>query len=98
MNSAALLAKENLDLQATNEKRLQKRKQTNRQIAHTEGLSIREGRELLQPENEAQQAQDTIHMEPTAPAVERSVQAPPRCSDCHIIGHRQFQCPSRNST
>ena len=73
VNSAALLAKENLDLRATNEKRLQKRKRSKKQIARTEGLSVQEGQELLQSENEAQQAQDTVHMEPTAPAVGRSV-------------------------
>ena len=97
MNSAVILAKENQDLRATNEKKLQRRRRSTRQIACTEGFSIQEGQELLQHGNEVQEVQDTIPMEPTAPAVERSVRAPPRCSDCHIIGHRRLQCPNRNS-
>ena len=97
MNSAVILAKENQDLQVTNEKKLQRRRQSTRQIACTEGFSIQEGQEILQHGNEVQEVQDTIPMEPAAPAVECSVQAPPRCSDCHIIGHRRLQCPNRNS-
>ena len=38
----------------------------------------------------------TVSAKP-APEVEyHSIRAPPRCSDCHIIGHKRNQCPNRN--
>ena len=97
MNSAILLAKENQDLRATNEKRRQKRRRSTRQIAHTEGLSIQEGQELLQHGNEAREVLNSVPAGPALEAGQRPVRAPPRCSDCHNIGHRRLQCPNRNS-
>ena len=96
MNSATILAKKNHDLQAANEKQQQKRKRSNRQIAYTGGLSIQEAQGLIQHENEVQEASTTIPGGSTSAANQPSVRAPPRCSDCHIIGHRRLQCPNRN--
>jgi hypothetical protein len=48
MHSAALLAKENRDLRAANEKEKQKRKQSRRQIAPNEGLCVQEARNPIQ--------------------------------------------------
>jgi hypothetical protein len=43
MHSATLLTKENADLRAANEKKLQKRTRSTRQITHEGGLTIEEG-------------------------------------------------------
>ena len=48
MHSAALLAKENHDLRAANEKEKQKRKQSRCQITPNEGLCVQEARDLIQ--------------------------------------------------
>lgn len=96
MNSATILAKENHDLQAANEKQQQKRKRSNKQIAYTGGLSIQEAQGLIQHENEAQEASTTLPVGAASTASQCSIRAPPRCSDCHIIGHKRLQCPNRN--
>ena len=96
MNSATILAKENHDLQAANERQQQKRKQSNRQIAYTGGLSVQEAHGIIQSENNAQEASTTIPGGPASATNQPSVQAPPQCSDCHIIGHRRLQCPNCN--
>ncbi|BDD61273.1 hypothetical protein MAP00_009287 [Monascus purpureus] len=96
LNEVILLAKEVHDLRAAHEKQLQKRKQSRRQIATAEGLSMQEGQQLLQHENEDQEAPNAQPTEPAPAAVEQRIRAPPRCSDCHIIGHRRLQCPSRH--
>ena len=96
MNSGIILAKENQDLQAAHEKHIQKRKRSTKQIAVQEGLSIQEGQGLLQSRNQADEAVSTIPAESAPVAERRPVRAPPRCSDCHNIGHRRLQCPSRN--
>ena len=97
MNSALLLAHENQELRASHEKQLQKRKQSRKQIATEEGLSIQEGQDLLQGRNQVEEAISTVPAEPAHEAEKRPVRAPPRCSDCHNIGHRRLQCPNRHS-
>lgn len=96
MNSVAILAKENHDLRAANEKQQQKRKRSHRQIAYTGGLSIQEAQGIIQSENDAQEASTTIPVGAASAANQPPVRAPPRCSDCRIIGHRRLQCPNRN--
>ena len=96
MNSGVLLAKENQDLQAANEKRLQKKRRSRQRIDAKDGLSVQEGQGLLQSRNQVDEAADTIPVEPVAEAQQRPTRAPPRCSDCHIIGHRRSQCHNRN--
>ena len=98
INNAVLLSKENQDLRAAHEKQIQKRTRSRKQMAVKEGLSIQEGQELLQSENQADEAISTALAETAPEAEQRSVRAPPRCSDCHIIGHRRLQCPNRNSS
>ena len=57
LSSGLLLAQENRCLRTTIEELQQKRKRSNRQIAHSEGLSIQEGRDLFQQEDQLQEAQ-----------------------------------------
>ena len=97
MNSGVLLAKENQDLQAAQETQTLKKKHSNKQITAEEGLSIKEGQSLLQSRNQADEAIPTVHTEPAPEAEQHPVCAPPRCSDCNIIGHKRNQCPSRNN-
>jgi hypothetical protein len=91
----AILAKENQDLRAAHEKKLQKRKQSKAQITSKEGLSIQEGHAIVQYRNQVEEAIQTRPILDTPGTLQAHVQAPPRCSDCHIIGHKQLQCPNR---
>lgn len=97
LNETILLEKEVHDLWATHEMQVQKRKRSRRQLATTKGLSVQKCQQLLQHENKAQKTQNTQPTEPAPAAVEHRVRAPPRCSDCHIIGHRRLQCPNHYS-
>ena len=97
INGGALLAKENQDLRAAHEKQVQKKKRSTRQIATQEGHSIQEGQSLLQSRNQVEEAIATTPAAMTLEAEQRPVRAPPRCSDCHIVGYRRLQCPNRNS-
>jgi hypothetical protein len=95
LNELILAREEIRELRASNEKQLQKRKRSTRQLATAEGFTIQEGLERFQRENEVHEAQDTIPIDPALSAVGPRVRAPPRCSDCHNIGHRRLQCPNR---
>ncbi len=97
MNNAALLAKENHDLRAAHEKHLQKQKRSRRQIETAVGLSIQEGQEIIQRRDQAAEAIPTIPPEQVVDTEQRPQRAPPRCSDCHILGHRRLQCPQRKN-
>jgi len=97
MNSAIILTKENRDLRAAHEKQARKKKRSKRRITHTGGLSIQEGIELMQQRNGVQEAQDTIQTETTPSTSQPHVRAPPRCSDCNVLGHKRTHCPNRNS-
>ena len=95
LNEAIIAQHELQEIQASHEKHLQKRRRSRRQIATEEGLSIQEGQSLLESRNQREEARPTIAVEPAPEAEYHSIQAPPRCSDCHIVGHRRNQCPSR---
>lgn len=97
MHNAALLAKENADLRAANEKKRQKRTRSKRQIAHEEGLTIEEGLQLVQ-----QQIQPVEHVEqPPQAAIQQTTQPVqrqrrlPTCGKCREEGHRSNNCPQR---
>jgi len=96
MNSAILLSKEVQDLRAAHEKNQGKKKRSHQQMAHEEGLTIQEGQDLIQRENEAQEVINSAPTEPASPAVQPRVRAPPRCSDCNTLGHKRTHCPYRN--
>ena len=96
IDSGVFLAKEYQDLWAAQEKQTQKRKHSNKQIATQEGLSIKEGQSLLQSRNQVDEAMPAMPAKPPHEAERPHVWAPPCCSDCHIIGHKQFQCPNHH--
>ncbi|KAI9041941.1 Pogo transposable element [Aspergillus affinis] len=95
LNELILAREEIHELRASHEKKLQKRKHSTRQLAITEGSAIQEGLERFQRENEVDEAQNTLPLDPALSAGRPRVRAPPRCSDCHILGHRRLQCPNR---
>ena len=95
MNSGILLAQENQDLRAAHEKKQQGSRRSRRQMVCTEGLSIQEGQDLIEHSNEAVEVSTTAPIQPALTENQPSKRAPPRCSDCHIIGHRRLQCPNR---
>jgi hypothetical protein len=98
MHSAALLAKENADLRAANEKKRQKRTRSTRQIAHEGGLSIEEGLQLAQQLIQPVAADEVVSHEqgdlPTQQDQPRR-RALPKCSGCGEIGHRINHCNKR---
>jgi hypothetical protein len=95
MHTTAILTKEIHDLRAANEKKKQKRARSNKKIRREEGLSIGEARELILNSNQASEAQSTASGEPGQQASQARPRAPPRCSDCHELGHKRNQCPKR---
>ena len=99
INNAAILAKENRDLQAANKKQKQKRKQSTNQLLHRGGLSVQEAQELIQSRIlDENQALEGI----TAQAVEAAsapyICALPRCSDCNTVGHIWTRCPNHSNS
>jgi hypothetical protein len=68
-----------------------------RQIESIEGFSIQEGQEFIQRRNQAGEAIQSIPTEQVVDAEQRPQRAPPRCSDCHILGHRRLQCLQRKN-
>lgn len=99
INSGILLAQENQHLHTTVEDLQQKKKQSNQQIGYTDGLSIQEDQDLIQrrknQDKGAPRAPTTTSTELAFATEPHSVRAPPRCSNCHILGHTRRQCPSR---
>jgi DDE superfamily endonuclease len=95
MHSVEFLAKEVRDLRAANERKKQKRARSNKQIAREQGLSVQEGRELILRRNQPSEGQPTASTEAIQLASQPISRAPPRCSDCHELGHKRNQCPKR---
>jgi hypothetical protein len=98
MHNTALLAKENADLRAANEKKRHKRNRSTRKIAHKGGLSIEEGLQLAQQLNQpADDGRVVLHEQCDLPIEhdQPHKRAPPTCSGCGGIGHKINQCKNR---
>ena len=93
LQSNAILLKEIRDLRAENETKKQKRKKTTQRVAQTEDFTGQEARESM---NQANEASNTTPAEPTTSTSQPTTRAPPRCSDCHQVGHKRTQCPDRS--
>jgi hypothetical protein len=98
LHNTALLAQENANLRAANEKKRQKRNRSTRQIPCNSGLTVEEGLRLVRQLDQPVEAtavvshtQGELPIQPDRPAT----RAPPRCSGCREIGHRINTCKNR---
>lgn len=96
--NTALLAQENANLYAANEKVVKKRTRSTKQIPCEECLTVEEGLQLIaQLDLPAEapavdsHAQGELPIQPDQPAT----RALPRCSGCREIGHRISSCKNR---
>jgi hypothetical protein len=98
LHNTALLAQENANLRAANEKVVKKRTRSTKQIPCEEGLSAEEAQQLAQqPEQPVEENQVVSHEagESANQADLTRKRAPPRCSGCGVIGHKINQCKNR---
>jgi hypothetical protein len=98
LHHTALLAQENANLRAANEKKRQKRNRSTRQIAHEGGLSVEEGLQLAQQLDQPVEGDGVVsHTQGDLPIQQDQPRkrAPPRCSGCGEIGHKINQCKNR---
>jgi hypothetical protein len=89
MNNTILLAKEIMIYVPRMRSSFKRGKKSKRQVETIEGFSIQEDQEFIQQRNQAEEAIQVVD------AGQRPQRATPRCSDCHIIGHKRLQCPQR---
>lgn len=89
MHSAVLLASENAQLRAANEKQKAKRQGRRSYIANGGTLTVAEGAQLIRKEKEWQ---NPVAVPGQGEAKQR---APPRCSVCDSLEHRANRCPRR---
>ena len=88
LNEAIIARKEFQEIKVSHEKKIQKRTRSRKQITTEECLSIEEGQSIIDGRNQPAEAIMAPSIDPV-PAVEyRSTRAPPRCSDCNILGQK----------
>ncbi|BCR88024.1 uncharacterized protein ACHE_40588S [Aspergillus chevalieri] len=97
IQSATILAKENTELRAANEKQKQKRTRSKRQIPHEEGLSVLELCELVTQPEEAIEAPPPPQPRRPSPPLQPRTRALPRCRACGNEGHKRNACPVRHN-
>ena len=95
MQSAILLAKENKELRAANEKQKQKRTRSRRLIPAEEGLSVQEASVLIMQQQEATEAPPPGPGIPGESAIQPRTRPPRGCGICRLPGHRIETCPDR---
>lgn len=98
MQAGAILAQENKDLRAANEKKKQKRARSKRQITHQGSLSMEDAQQVIRGLNQPSEVEIVTQMAAAAPAIspsQRPARRPPTCSLCGNVGHKINQCPSR---
>jgi hypothetical protein len=89
MNSAVLLAEENRQLRAENERQVKKRAKRRSYIATGGVLTVQEGLDLSQIANEGLQSKVATH-EATL-----QMRAPRTCSLCRSLSHTARTCPTK---
>jgi hypothetical protein len=89
MQSAALLAAENRELRAANEKQKRKRERRRTYIGQEDALTIEEGVDRVRRAGE--QEREIVEVSEEQPRK----RAAPRCSVCGTIGHTARTCPQR---
>ena len=93
MNNEVLLAEENMDLCIVIDLQEREIKRSRKAITHKNGsLNVEEAISLMQTASAASTASAALY--PAEAGLQRKC-APPRCSDCHQIGHKRTSCPSR---
>jgi DDE superfamily endonuclease/Tc5 transposase DNA-binding domain/helix-turn-helix, Psq domain len=98
MHNAAILAKENNEYRAANEKQKRKRSRSRKQITCKEGFSVSEVQQLVEASIEAaispEQSQRD-HSPPPSAAPNPAKRAKSTCSRCGEIGHRYITCSAK---
>jgi hypothetical protein len=92
IHSAVILAQENQELRAANKKQVKNSKRSKKQIPYQGSLTIKEGAQLLQDAQVADKAMEEAIQQEASDALNMRQHAPPRCSNCHLIGHKRTQC------
>ena len=88
MHTAAMLAKDNSELRAVNQRRKQKEQHRRRYIGNGGALQAEQAQALVEGlENREQEADQNW----AAPVRQRAL---PTCSNCHIQGHIRTRCPT----
>jgi hypothetical protein len=95
MQGTILLANENKELRAANEKQKQKRTRSRRQIPAEEGLSVQEASTLIIQQQEATEGPPTSPGIPRESAIQPRTRPPRGCGICRKPGHRRETCPDR---
>jgi hypothetical protein len=98
LHNTALLAQDNTNLRAANEKKRQKRNRSNRHIPCEEGLTAEEGLQLIEQLNQPVEGDGVVsHTQGELPSQADlpRTRAPPRCSGCGEVGHRINRCKNR---
>jgi hypothetical protein len=96
MIQAAIMKKQYQDLFAAHEKEKQKRQKSKKRIQHEGGITREEAQDLIRSRDQPVEAPVNDPPQSQLPASPARIRAPPRCSDCHTVGHRRNQCPNRN--
>lgn len=98
LHSTAILAQDNANLRAANEKVVKKRNRSTRQIPCEEGLTVEEGLQLVaQLDLPAEAPAVESHTQSELPIQQNqpATRARPRCSGCREIGHKINSCENR---
>ncbi|KMP01593.1 hypothetical protein CIRG_01732 [Coccidioides immitis RMSCC 2394] len=94
MVSATIMKKQYQNIFAANEKEKQKHKRSRRQIQHEGGLTREQAQALIIPPAEVVELPAIQPSEAPASEPARRSRAPPRCTNCQIVGHTRRSCPN----
>jgi hypothetical protein len=86
MQSATILAEENVKLRASSQRQRQKRQQRRQYIAQGGVLQAQEG------QAQVTEAERSVQESDQGGTAHTRTRAPPTCSKCYEQGHRRNQC------
>jgi hypothetical protein len=98
MIQAAIMKKQYQDLFAMHEKEKQKRQRSKKKLQHEGGITREEARDLIRSRDEAIQTPGNEAVQSTAEASQPRRRAPPKCSNCGIVGHSRVRCQDLATT
>src|SRR5215469_7118289 len=97
MHNVFLFAQENYELRTAIQEESSKRTRPKTKIAYKGSLTAEEAQSLIQAQVGAA-TEDSTQSANQDQASRPRVRAPPKCSNCGIVGHNRTKCPTKNVT
>lgn len=94
IHQVAFISDENKRLRAESDHQKRKRALPKQRMPYNSGITASDGRERVEAELREVEADRLNRTAPPQAAKSANQRAPPRCTNCWVVGHKRTKCPN----